>query len=65
VPPDTLITSLLTFQALLIGFSGVMICVIVEAAMIGAFVEGGSVSLAGQKVAIVAIMMYVTPIRIH
>jgi hypothetical protein len=49
--------SLLTSQALLVGFSGVMICVVVEAAMIGAFVEGGSASIAGQKVAIVAIMM--------
>ena len=51
---------MLTYKALLTGFTGVMFCVIVEAAMIGAFVEGGTVSIAGQKVAIVAIMMYDT-----
>jgi hypothetical protein len=46
-------------QALLTGFTGCMICVVVEAAMIGRFIEGNSHSIAGQKVAIVAVMMYV------
>ncbi|KAF1831116.1 MFS sugar transporter [Decorospora gaudefroyi] len=45
--------------ALLIGFTGVMICVVVEAAMIGSFIEGPGSSVAGQKVAIVAVMMFV------
>lgn len=34
-----------------------MICVVVEAAMVGAYVDVPTPSLAGQKVAIVAIMM--------
>ncbi|KAF2268929.1 MFS sugar transporter [Lojkania enalia] len=45
--------------ALLTGFIGVLICVIIEAAMVGAFVEGPNLSIAGQKVAIVAIMFFV------
>jgi hypothetical protein len=46
-------------QALLTGFIGCMICVVVEAAMVGAYVDVPSPSLSGQKVAIVAIMLCV------
>jgi MFS family permease len=45
--------------ALLTGFIGCGICVVVEAAMIGRFIEGGGESIAGQKVAIVAVMFFV------
>jgi sugar porter (SP) family MFS transporter len=45
--------------ALLTGFIGCGICVVLEAAMIGRFVEGSGESIAGQKVAIVAVMFFV------
>ncbi|KAJ4369058.1 hypothetical protein N0V83_006141 [Neocucurbitaria cava] len=45
--------------SLLTGFIGCGICVVIEAAMIGRFVEGSEHSIAGQKVAIVAVMMFV------
>jgi sugar porter (SP) family MFS transporter len=45
--------------ALLTGFIGCGICVVVEAAMIGRFIEGAGESIAGQKVAIVAVMLFV------
>jgi sugar porter (SP) family MFS transporter len=45
--------------ALLTGFIGCGICVVVEAAMIGRFIEGCGESIAGQKVAIVAVMFFV------
>lgn len=45
--------------ALLTGFIGCGICVVVEAAMIGRFIEGSGESIAGQKVAIVAVMFFV------
>ncbi|KAH7090548.1 general substrate transporter [Paraphoma chrysanthemicola] len=45
--------------ALLTGFTGCMICVVIEAAMIGRFIEGSGESVAGQKVAIVAVMFFV------
>ncbi|KAJ4349352.1 uncharacterized protein N0V89_007966 [Didymosphaeria variabile] len=45
--------------ALLTGFTGCLLCVAIEAAMVGAYVDTPSPSLAGQKVAIVAIMMFV------
>ncbi|KAF2006125.1 general substrate transporter [Amniculicola lignicola CBS 123094] len=44
--------------SLLIGFIGCLVCVVVESAMVGAFVEGAP-NIAGQKVAIVAIMFFV------
>lgn len=45
--------------ALLTGFIGCGICVVIEAAMIGRFIEGSGESIAGQKVAIVAVMFFV------
>ncbi|KAF1944285.1 MFS general substrate transporter [Clathrospora elynae] len=46
--------------ALLTGFIGCIICVVIEAAMIGRFIAGSDdSSIAGQKVVIVAVMMFV------
>ncbi|ORX99796.1 MFS sugar transporter [Clohesyomyces aquaticus] len=45
--------------ALLTGFTGVLVTVIIEAAMVGRFVTGSNPNIAGQKVAIVAIMFFV------
>ncbi|KAF2741686.1 arabinose-proton symporter [Sporormia fimetaria CBS 119925] len=44
---------------LLLGFIGCFVCVVIEAAMVGAFVESDNPNIGGQKVAIVAIMMFV------
>jgi sugar porter (SP) family MFS transporter len=45
--------------ALLTGFIGCGLCVVIEAAMIGRFIEGSGESIAGQKVAIAAVMFFV------
>ncbi|KAF2793218.1 MFS sugar transporter [Melanomma pulvis-pyrius CBS 109.77] len=45
--------------SLLIGFTGCFICVVIESAMVGRFVGTSDPSIAGQKVAIVAIMFFV------
>lgn len=45
--------------ALLTGFIGCFVCVVIEAAMVGAFVGEGRTNIAGQKVAVVAIMFFV------
>ncbi|KAF2016671.1 general substrate transporter [Aaosphaeria arxii CBS 175.79] len=45
--------------ALLTGFTGCLVCVVIEAAMVGAYVQTPTPNIAGQKVAIVAIMFFV------
>lgn len=47
-------------QALLVGFTGCMVAVILETAMIAEFVTGTRTSAVGQKVAIFAIFLYAT-----